>query len=242
MLYDPTRQWVHRGACRDLDPSTFFVAGSVQPNRTPTPAVQASWNEAKKICAGCPVLEACKRDTRGEEYGVWGGLDEHERYLLRGRLHRHAKKWAPGLRLAWGKELHRLRHGGVSWIEIRRLTGFYERLCRELIAEWEKHAAPKATALVVDLPLPEPEPLSFPPGRGDRDMWVRHNNLVASGYYQGQTSDGRWIRVQVKTGRGNAIKWVRAEDVRFHDPKPVMIVEYIGRPDRAEHEPTAKSA
>ncbi|MFI2348059.1 hypothetical protein ACH492_13625 [Streptomyces sp. NPDC019443] len=94
---------------------------------------------------------------------------------------------------------------------------------------------------VIDLPLPEHDTPPFPPGRGDSDMWVRHNGLVASGYYQGETSDGQWIRVQVKTGKGNAIKWVRREDVRFHDPKPVMIIEYIGRPDRAEQEPAQKA-
>ena len=40
--------------------------------------------EAKAICAGCPVRDACLAyalDT-GEAYGVWGGLSEDERRAL----------------------------------------------------------------------------------------------------------------------------------------------------------------
>jgi WhiB family redox-sensing transcriptional regulator len=43
--------------------------------------------EAKAICAGCPVRDACLRFAleRGEDTGVWGGLDEAERRAVRRR-------------------------------------------------------------------------------------------------------------------------------------------------------------
>lgn len=59
--------------------------------------VQAAWDEAKKICSFCPVASECRRDTLGEEYGVWGGLDEHERYLVRSKpRHRRSVRTPQG--------------------------------------------------------------------------------------------------------------------------------------------------
>lgn len=56
--------WQDRAACRDVNPDLFF------------PATSDPGNEAKRICAGCPVRLQCLRDakTRREEHGVWGGL------------------------------------------------------------------------------------------------------------------------------------------------------------------------
>ncbi|MGI5400612.1 WhiB family transcriptional regulator [Streptomyces sp. CA-135486] len=196
--------------------------------------MQAAWDYAKTICARCPVLEECHRDTLGEDFGVWGGRDEHERHLERRKLPRKAKSWEPALRLAWGKELSRLRpkEAPVDWADIRRMTGITKTLAEELIQEWREHRKAQdvqAATVVIDLPLPSGP--DFPDVRGRRDCWVRHNSRVADAHYHGQTADGRWIRVQVKAGRGNTLKWVKAENVRFHDPKPPVILEYVGRPD-----------
>jgi WhiB family redox-sensing transcriptional regulator len=40
--------------------------------------------EAKRVCGGCPVREACRGYAleNEEEYGVWGGLSEAERKRL----------------------------------------------------------------------------------------------------------------------------------------------------------------
>lgn len=45
---------------------------------------------AKQVCAGCPVLEACRQHALSvqEAYGVWGGLTENERDAL---LHRSSR-------------------------------------------------------------------------------------------------------------------------------------------------------
>lgn len=35
--------------------------------------------QAKAICATCPVIEECREYGQGERYGVWGGLTPKER-------------------------------------------------------------------------------------------------------------------------------------------------------------------
>jgi WhiB family redox-sensing transcriptional regulator len=72
--------WRYRAACRDEDPELFFFEGSPD-----APANTAQINEAKKVCAGCPVqlrclLWAMKTKT---DYGVFGGLTETERASAR---------------------------------------------------------------------------------------------------------------------------------------------------------------
>ncbi|WP_073919489.1 WhiB family transcriptional regulator [Streptomyces sp. CB02009] len=70
-----------RGACAGVsDPDLFFPVGDTGP-------ALLQIIEAKKICATCPVIDACLRGAleRGEETGVWGGLSEDERRTLRQR-------------------------------------------------------------------------------------------------------------------------------------------------------------
>jgi WhiB family redox-sensing transcriptional regulator len=70
--------WHDRAACRDEDPERFFPTGTTGPAAT-----QISL--AKRICARCPVREACLEwALAGERWGVWGGLTEAERSALRG--------------------------------------------------------------------------------------------------------------------------------------------------------------
>ncbi|MDU0313176.1 WhiB family transcriptional regulator [Phycicoccus sp. M110.8] len=57
-------------------PQAWFVSGSGYFNAR---------NRARTLCDGCPVLAEC-RDyalAAGEEYGVWGGLCEVDRAVLR---------------------------------------------------------------------------------------------------------------------------------------------------------------
>lgn len=39
--------------------------------------------QARAICAGCPVREACLAAGMAEKHGVWGGLTSRERRVLR---------------------------------------------------------------------------------------------------------------------------------------------------------------
>jgi WhiB family redox-sensing transcriptional regulator len=77
------RNWRDRAECRKPvhDPETWWPIG------TTNPAAVAQANKAKRVCRGCPVLEACLQgalDT-GQDTGIWGGLDEDERRKMRRR-------------------------------------------------------------------------------------------------------------------------------------------------------------
>jgi WhiB family transcriptional regulator, redox-sensing transcriptional regulator len=70
--------WTDLAACRGEDPELFY------PVSTTGPAV-AQVEEAKRVCAGCPVTEDCLSWAlrAGEPAGVWGGTTPDERRYLR---------------------------------------------------------------------------------------------------------------------------------------------------------------
>jgi WhiB family transcriptional regulator, redox-sensing transcriptional regulator len=85
-LSPPT--WMREANCATTDPELFF------------PDSRSPANEAKEICASCPVRPECLEYAlaAAEEFGVWGGLTEKERRkLLRsdrgqpGQAHPHGK-------------------------------------------------------------------------------------------------------------------------------------------------------
>lgn len=61
--------WRQRAACRGLDPDIFF------------PVSDEEAEEAKEVCAVCPVRHACLEHALAhrEREGVWGGATERER-------------------------------------------------------------------------------------------------------------------------------------------------------------------
>jgi WhiB family transcriptional regulator, redox-sensing transcriptional regulator len=61
--------WRQHAACRGLDPLTFY------------PATDDEAADAKAVCDGCAVREACLEHalTVREKEGVWGGATERER-------------------------------------------------------------------------------------------------------------------------------------------------------------------
>ena len=240
VLYDPKRSWSTEALCAKLGPEYFFAPHG-QVDRPPTPTTKAYWAEAKEVCSRCPVLEQCRRDTLGEEYGVWGGRDEHQRYVERTRIaKKHAwKKWPEALRVEWGQHLAELRSRSMHWRDIQHLTGLTISVCEGLIAEWEQHAPapePEPVAEVIELPAPAAprKRQPWPKVPGDRHAWVRNNGLIADGWYAGHTEDGRWVRMQVFSGRGNVIKFFPVKDVRFYYPQSRWTVPYVGRPDAAD--------
>ncbi|MFJ8857925.1 WhiB family transcriptional regulator [Streptomyces sp. NPDC102451] len=72
--------WRMHAACREEDPDLFFPIGSSGPA-----LVQAE--EAKAVCGICPVREQCLEWAleKGQDAGVWGGMDENERRALKRR-------------------------------------------------------------------------------------------------------------------------------------------------------------
>ncbi len=72
------RHWRSVAACQFADADLFFPVSSSGPSREQVV-------EAKKICARCQVQAECLAfalRTR-QAHGVWGGMSEQERYLLR---------------------------------------------------------------------------------------------------------------------------------------------------------------
>ena len=61
--------WRSKAACQGLDPAVFY------------PASDEEADEAKAICATCPVRETCLEYALAnrERDGVWGGATERER-------------------------------------------------------------------------------------------------------------------------------------------------------------------
>lgn len=76
--------WRSGAICRDVDPDLFFPVGKSGP-------AIAQTSVAKAICFACPVQTACLTFalSANQEFGIWGGLDEEERRVLR-------RKWRSG--------------------------------------------------------------------------------------------------------------------------------------------------
>jgi WhiB family redox-sensing transcriptional regulator len=68
-------EWMRDGLCAQTDPEAFF------------PERGGSTRDAKAVCASCPVLVECRTYgmEHNERFGVWGGLSERERRVLRRR-------------------------------------------------------------------------------------------------------------------------------------------------------------
>lgn len=66
-------QWQERALCAQTDPEAFF------------PEKGGSTREAKRICQGCEVKDACLEYAlaHDERFGIWEGLSERERRRLK---------------------------------------------------------------------------------------------------------------------------------------------------------------
>jgi WhiB family redox-sensing transcriptional regulator len=66
-------QWRERGRCKGVDPTVFYPDDDEDP-----------CDDAKEICASCPVRETCLEHAIAsrEKVGVWGGYTARERRRL----------------------------------------------------------------------------------------------------------------------------------------------------------------
>jgi hypothetical protein len=67
------RSWMTRAACLHADKELFFLEDGVRPE------------EAKRICAECPVRQRCLDYALADStlVGVWGGTTDRERREMR---------------------------------------------------------------------------------------------------------------------------------------------------------------
>ena len=75
-----SEDWRNAAACLEVDPDLFHPVGTTGP-------ALLQIVQAKAVCAGCPVLDECRRwalDSR-EPHGIFGGLTADERDALRRR-------------------------------------------------------------------------------------------------------------------------------------------------------------
>lgn len=93
-------EWMADAACIDEDPNLFFPPVT-QPGRRLKPgrAAAEQTRQAKAVCRRCDVQGACLAFAMetDERFGIWGGLNEHERDELRRRELR--KGWTPSGRV-----------------------------------------------------------------------------------------------------------------------------------------------
>jgi WhiB family transcriptional regulator, redox-sensing transcriptional regulator len=73
MLTPEDELWQEKALCAQTDPEAFF------------PEKGGSTREAKRICLGCEVKDACLDYAlaKDERFGIWGGLSERERRRLK---------------------------------------------------------------------------------------------------------------------------------------------------------------
>jgi WhiB family transcriptional regulator, redox-sensing transcriptional regulator len=81
--------WRQKAACRGESPELFFPVGNAGPALEQT-------EQAKAVCARCPVVRQCRDWGRAhEDSGVWGGEDEYERRTARGQDRRSRRSFRP---------------------------------------------------------------------------------------------------------------------------------------------------
>lgn len=78
---DPVPDWHTHAACAGMDEARFFPVAEGGPRGA------ERIEQAKAVCAGCPVRSTCLADTMAREsptarYGVFGGLSAGDRSRL----------------------------------------------------------------------------------------------------------------------------------------------------------------
>ncbi|MEU3062385.1 WhiB family transcriptional regulator [Streptomyces subrutilus] len=87
--------WHAEAVCRRDEAGLFFA-----PSKEPTATRLSREEAAKRVCARCPVMVACREHAllQPEPYGVWGGLTAAERRVVLARMRRRSAelRQAPG--------------------------------------------------------------------------------------------------------------------------------------------------
>jgi WhiB family redox-sensing transcriptional regulator len=111
--------WWQDAECRGTDPDLFF------------PERGASLVAAKAVCADCSVADECLAFGLYEKFGIWGGLSERERRVLRRRLPKTPRpRQAAACGTLAGYRRH-LREGTPTCVGCRRANVLNSQLRKE---------------------------------------------------------------------------------------------------------------
>lgn len=113
--------WQQNAACLGLDVELFFPEER---------GGQATANQAKQVCAGCPVKAECLNYALEERigHGIWGGMDINERQKLsdgRRRFPRPIRHGTNG-----GSRAHQ-RRGEEPCADCKRAHALYHQMLLE---------------------------------------------------------------------------------------------------------------
>jgi hypothetical protein len=236
------------GNCQKFAPEeleeTFWYPGPQDVAKTPgSPALRA-WEQAKEVCIECPVFLMCRENSWGQEYGVVGGTDQHERHLHRRRLTRLLALKDDQERAAMAAYFHARHAGGLgdSPDLMARSTGYSSLSIKLMLSEHEAllDAQRKQAAAQADDAAPtewEDTP-SFPEASPPRaDGWVWYYGRAYAGHYMGQTEDGAYVRMKIKPARAQTTKWLPVHLVDLRSTITPVVMEWINRPVEAPAPP-----
>jgi hypothetical protein len=215
-----------------LEKTFFFPAARY--DMPPSKAAQAAWDEAKEICLDCPFMQRCALDRKGEEFGVWGGTDQYERYLERRRLSQRRQRSADDVQAAEAARVYAMHagHRGLPVHEVAFRTGHSVKAVNLMI---EAHKAATAAPVEPEAPVQEVRrsapvwPADWPPSG---DTWVWADGAARSGHVVAVTADGAYTRVKFRGARkAHVIRWFPADQVQIRTQTTVPVAEFKGRTD-----------
>lgn len=216
---------------------TFFYRGPNQVREKPSRLTQEHWDQAKEFCIECPIFLRCREQNWGQEYGVWGGTDQHERYLYRRRRQRELLRMDDQRRQAVAASMWK-RAGGAGApqaMPLSRQIGLSASAIKTLVREHEGRLAARrrerqeaavAAMEAINGPTGPQWPTAAPPeGQG----WVFRDGAILPAYYLAQTADGAWVRMKFRAAHMQPVrKWFRAEHVTLRFPVTPVIGTWSG--------------
>jgi len=146
-MIDVNRKWMSRAACAGQPVTVFFQdneSSSAPSVRTPPPRggnTKRSWDPAKKICAICPVLWECRRDTVGEPDGYWGGRNPRQRAQARNVRSKHVRDLPEVDKEELSGIIVEMRNRFANWTDIERTVGLRYAACQWL-ESWHREKFP----------------------------------------------------------------------------------------------------
>lgn len=158
VIVDLERKWVIHAKCSGAPVKAFFCGKGYKPLQTPGPETQRTWNKAKVMCLGCPVINECARDSLGEQDGVWGGMDPVQRREARGLHSRYVRVLSGERKVEYAALAASLKRRYSSWEDVARIIGVGIPTARYLVDWHAAHLAEQDASPVTGLGKPESVP------------------------------------------------------------------------------------